>query len=132
MDSVIDSICYFLTPESRANNSDFEHQTTSPDSNDDVAKDDANMNDIKHILKRGKCMNARVLTGSRRKPLICTKMLIDSGNSGRSLISDKLAKTLNLELHECSYSIRTAQGGKVKILGETNALKFVMEKCKHE
>ena len=83
------------------------------------------------MLKKGKCMNARIRTGSKRKPLICTKMLIDSGNSGRSLISEKLAKTLNLELHECKYSIRTAQGGKVKILGETNPLKFVMEKCKH-
>ena len=87
---------------------------------------------IDSMVARGKCMHARVLTGSKEKPLICAKMLIDSGNSGKSLISEKFAKTLNLQLHPCKYSIRTAQGGPVTILGETNPLKFALQGCSGE
>ena len=84
---------------------------------------------IDSMVARGKRMHARVLTGSKEKPAICAKMLIDTGCSGKSLISEKFAKTLNLQLHPCKYSIRTAQGGQVTILGETNPLQFAMQGC---
>ena len=114
--------CYLIKTESRAKpKSNVEnHQIASRD--DERKNNDANVDDINCMLKKGKCMNIHVLTGSKDKPLICTKMLVDSGNSGRSL---------NLKLHACKYSIRTAQGGKVNILGKTNPLRFAMQNCSH-
>ena len=104
--------CYLIKTESRAktkSNVD-NHQIASHD--DERMNNDANVDDINCMLKKGKCMNIHVLTGSKDKPLICTKMLVDSGNSGRSLISEKLAKTLNFKLHACKYSMHTAKGEK--------------------
>ena len=97
-----------------------------------MTTEDVDKDVIDSMVARGKRMHARVLTGSKEKPAICAKMLNDTGCSGRSLISEKFAKTLNLQLHPCKYSIRTAQGGLVTILGETNPLQFVIQGCSGE
>ena len=134
MDSVINVIatCYLNTSESRAKasnlnvNTQVTHQNGS---NHDDHDTNIDVNEINGMVMKGKQMHARVLTGSKEKPLVCTKMLIDSGNSGRSLISENFAKALKLQLHPCKYSIKTAQGGPVTILGETNQLKFALQNC---
>ena len=72
-------------------------------------------------------MFARVLTGSHFKKKVTAKFLADSGNLGRSLISEKLATSLRLQIHPCKHSIKSAQGNKVTILGETNPMAFMIE-----
>ena len=72
-------------------------------------------------------MFARVLTGSHFKKKVTAKFLADSGNLGRSLISEKLATSLKLQVHPCKHSIKSAQGSKVTILGETNPMVFMIE-----
>ena len=137
MDSVIAAIAtHYLNTESRAKaNSDAnnENQNRSQNMDDNLmTTQDVDKCMIDSMVARGKRMHARVLTGSKEKPAICAKMLIDTGCSGKSLISEKFAKTLNLQLHPCKYSIRTAQGGQVTILGETNPLQFAMQGCSGE
>ena len=135
MDSVINVIatCYLNTSGSRAkaSNLDVNTQVTHQNgSNQDFDHDtNIDVDEINGMVLKGKRMHARVLTGSKEKPLVSTKMLIDSGNSGRSLISENFAKVLKLQLHPCKYSIKTAQGGPVTILGETNQLKFALQNC---
>ena len=123
MDSVINVIatCYLNTSGSRAKasnlnvNTQVTHQNGS---NQDYDHDtNIDVDEINGMVLKGKRMHARVLTGSKEKPLVSTKMLIDSGNSGRSLISENFAKVLKLQLHPCKYSIKTAQGGPVTIGG---------------
>ena len=134
MDSVIAAIAtYYLNTESRAKaNSDTDQNKSHDMDVNLMTTDNVDKDVIDSMVARGKCMHARVLTGSREKPAICAKTLIDTGCSGRSLISEKFAKTLNLQLHPCEYSIRTAQGGPVTILGETNPLQFAMQGCSGE
>ena len=74
-------------------------------------------------------MFVRVLTGSQAKPKIAMKFLVDTGNLGRSLISERLAQTLGLQLHPTSLTIKAAQGSKIQIKGETNSIKFYIEQC---
>ena len=72
-------------------------------------------------------MFARVLTGSKDKPSVCAKFLCDTGNLGRSLVSEKFAQTLKWQTHPCQHSIKSAQGSRVTILGETNAVSFIVQ-----
>ena len=83
--------------------------------------------DLEAWRTSNKEMFARVLTGSRTKPKLATKFLVDTGNLGRSLISERLAQTLGLQLHPTVLTIKAAQGSKVQIKGETNQMTFVME-----
>ena len=72
-------------------------------------------------------MFARVLTGSKDKPAVCTKFLCDTGNLGRSLVSEKFAQSLKWQTHPCKHSIKAAEGSKVTILGETNDISFIVQ-----
>ena len=72
-------------------------------------------------------MFARILTGSKSKPTVSAKFLCDTGNLGRSLISEKFAQTLKWESHPCKHSIKSAQGNRVTITGETNPVSFVIQ-----
>ena len=67
------------------------------------------------------------LTGSKSKPTVSAKFLCDTGNLGRSLISEKFAQTLKWESHPCKHSIKSAQGNRVTITGETNPVSFVIQ-----
>ena len=91
------------------------------------------MNSLEHDLnawkKTGCAMFARVLTGSVDKPSLCAKFLVDSGNLGRSLVSEKLALSLKWQIHPCKHSIKSAQGNQVTILGETNPVSFIIQGC---
>ena len=131
MDSVINVIatCYLNTPESRAKAKTKDSNVNIQNgSNNDDHDTNVDMNEINGMVMKGKQMHARVLTGSKEKSLVCTKMLIDSGNSGRSLISENFAKALKLQLHPCKYSIKTAQGGPVTILGEKKSTQICTTK----
>ena len=46
---------------------------------------------------------------------------------GRSLISERLAQTLGLQLHPTSLSIKAAQGSRIQIKGETNTVTFAID-----
>ena len=83
--------------------------------------------DLRAWKTSNKVMFARVLTGSRVKPKLATKFLVDTDNLGRSLISERLAQTLGLQLHPTSLSIKAAQGSRIQIKGETNTVTFAIE-----
>ena len=83
--------------------------------------------DVDAWKKTGCAMFARILTGSKSKPTVSAKFLCDTGNLGRSLISEKFAQTLKWESHPCKHSIKSAQGNRVTITGETNPVSFVIQ-----
>ena len=85
--------------------------------------------DLNAWKRTGCAMFARVLTGSANKPQLCAKFLIDTGDLGRSLVSEKLAQSLKWQINPCKHSIKAAQGSRVVILGETNAVNFIIQGC---
>ena len=102
------------------------HASNVPENDDCVSSLE---HDLNAWRKTGCAMFARVLTGSSNKPSLCAKFLVDTGNLGRSLVSERLAQSLKWQINPCKHSIKSAQGNKVVILGETNAVSFVIQGC---
>lgn len=93
------------------------------------SRQDLTVNALKVDMKiKIKEMFARVLTGSVHNPRpTALKALVDTGDLGKSLMSFELAKHLNLKLNKCKFMVKTAEGSPVKIMGQTNFIKFHLE-----
>ena len=76
----------------------------------------------------GAKMYLRVLTGSQAHPFITTKALVDTGDLGPSLVSDKFAKYMQWQICPTEHKVAQAvNSNSAPVLGRTKALSFCLE-----
>ena len=76
----------------------------------------------------GAKMYLRVLTGSQAHPMVTTKALVDTGDLGPSLVSDKFAKYMGWQILPTQHKVGQAvQGKPAPVLGRTKVLSFCLE-----